>query len=515
MRETDQDQESDLLEQRTAPFDMSPEEFRVLGHELIDKIAEFLSTIRERPVTPAESIAAVREVMQAQRPLPAGGTDSRTVVGRSADLLFNHSLFNGHPRFLGYITSSAAPLGALADLLAAAVNPNLGSWTLAPMATEIEAQTVRWIAELIGYPVDCGGLLVTGGNMANFVGFLAARRAQAGARIREAGMAPLAGRLRVYVSSETHTWIHKAADMFGLGTEAIVWIPADDRQCMPPGTLRREIRADLERGLQPFMVVGTAGSVMTGAVDPLEELSAVCREYGLWLHIDGAYGALAALVAEAPRELRGLALADSVAVDPHKWLYTPLEAGCALVRNRESLLDAFSYHPPYYHFDEEATNYFDLGPQNSRGFRALKVWMTIQQAGGDAIRRMISDDILLARHFYTRLADEPELEPLTQNLSITTFRYVPADLRQRVDSPEIPEYLDELNREVHQRIEIGGEAFVSSALVKGKFALRLCIVNFRTSLSDLKLLGELVKRIGREVDREKRRPADRASLFPL
>jgi aromatic-L-amino-acid/L-tryptophan decarboxylase len=507
MKEVKKQEEAETIEQRAAQFDMDSEEFRVLGRELVDRIAGFLASIRERPVAPAQSIAAVREALQADRPLPVKGTDAQSVIDRSAGLLFEHSLLNGHPRFLGYVTSSAAPLGALAELLAASVNANLGSWTLAPVATEIEVQTVRWIAELIGYPVDCGGLLVSGGNMANFVGFLAARRAHCGEAVRKGGLAHFEGRLRVYASSETHTWIHKAADMFGIGTDSIVWIPADDRQHMRPDILRGEIEADLERGLEPFLVIGNAGSVMTGAVDPLEELAAVSRDYGLWFHVDGAYGAVAAGVPGAPPELRGLQFADSIAIDPHKWLYAPLEAGCALVRKRGSLLDTFSYHPPYYLFDEEATNYFDLGPQNSRGFRALKVWMMLQQAGRDGMRQMIRDDILLARRFYEELKDERELEPLTHTLSITTFRYVPADLKAGAETSEVCEYLDDLNREIQRRIELSGDAFVSSALIRGKFALRLCIVNFRTSWSDLKTLARIAQQIGHEVDTERRGPS--------
>jgi glutamate/tyrosine decarboxylase-like PLP-dependent enzyme len=202
------------------------------------------------------------------------------------------------------------------------------------MATEIEAQTIRWIAELIGAPTDSGGLLVSGGNMANFVGFLAARAARA-ERVRAAGLRTGAP-LRVYASSETHTWIQKAADLFGLGTDAICWIPADAEQRMDVAALEQRIAADRYAGAVPILVVGTAGTVGTGAVDPLVEIADICRRHDVWFHIDGAYGALAARVPGAPSDLRALADADSIAVDPHKWLYAPLEAGCALVRNHQS-----------------------------------------------------------------------------------------------------------------------------------------------------------------------------------
>ena len=324
--------------------------------------------------------------------------DPGPLLERTARLLFEHSLFNAHPRFFGYITAAPAPIGVLGDFLAAAVNANVGAWTLSPAATEIESQTVRWIASLIGYPVDCGGLLVSGGNMANIVCFLAARAAKARWNVRERGVIGDAGqRLRVYGSAETHTWIQKAADIGGLGTDSIRWIPTDSSLRMNVAALRRQIEADKAAGDVPCMVVGTAGSVSTGAIDPLPDISAVCQEHDVWFHVDGAYGGFAAAVPDAPDDLRALSAADSVAVDPHKWLYAPLEAGCALVREPGLLRAAFAYHPPYYHFDEQATNYVDYGPQNSRGFRALKVWLALRHVGAAGYRTMIAEDIRLSR----------------------------------------------------------------------------------------------------------------------
>jgi glutamate/tyrosine decarboxylase-like PLP-dependent enzyme len=488
---------------------MKPELFREIGHRLVDQIAEFLAAIAERPVTPAESPREVRRAMDAAQHLPESGADPGTLVSRMAGLLFEHSLLNGHPSFFGYVTSSAAPIGALGDFLAAAVNPNVGAWKLSPLASEVEAQTVRWIAELLGYPSDCGGLLVSGGNLANFVGFLAARTSQAGWDVRKAGMGVAdAGLLRMYASSETHTWIQKAADLFGLGTDSIRWIPANARQRLDMAILRKLVEEDLREGRRPFLVVGTAGTVSTGAVDPLPEIAAFCREHGLWFHVDGAYGAFAAQVPGAPADLAGLAEADSLAVDPHKWLYAPLEAGCVLVRNPLHLRNTFSYHPPYYHFDDDVTNYFDCGPQNSRGFRALKVWLILRQAGRAGCLKMIGDDMLLSQHLYRLVAGHPELEALTQNLSITTFRYVPPDLGARRDSPEVETYLNQLNQELLTRIEKSGRAFLSNAVLSGKYALRSCIVNFRTSLRSIEALPELVARLGRETDAGFRPEAD-------
>jgi aromatic-L-amino-acid/L-tryptophan decarboxylase len=489
----------DVLKGRTAPLEMSGTAFRDAGHRLVDQIANWLDVLPDGPVTHDESPADLRRALGADRGLPDAGADPGVLLDEAANLLFQHSLFNGHPRFFGYITSSPAPIGALGDLLASAVNQNVGAWRLSPIATEIEAQTVRWIAELIGFPTDAGGLLVSGGNMANFVCFLAARAAKT-TDVRTRGLRSIEAPLRVYASTETHTWIQKAADLFGLGTDAIRWIRCDERQQMDVDALEQQILVDRQSGELPFLVVGTAGSVSTGVVDPLADIAAVCRRQDVWFHVDGAYGGLAARVPGAPAALLAISDADSVAVDPHKWLYAPLEAGCALVRRAADLRRAFSYHPSYYHFDHDATNYFDYGPQNSRGFRALKVWLALRQVGLSGYVKMIGDDMELARHLHALVEENPEFEAMTQHLSVATFRYVPLDLRSALRTPDCEEYLHRLNQELLTRVERSGEAFLSNAMVGGRFALRACIVNFRTSREDIEALLPLLLRLGREAD---------------
>ena len=495
---------------RDAALAMDPAVFRQLGHRLVDQLADSLASVPSRPVTRGEAPSAIRAAFGLTGPLPEEGTEPGPLLEQTTRLLFDHSLFNAHPRFFGYITSSPAPIGILGDLLASAVNPNVGSFILAPAATEIEAQSIRWIAELIDYPQDCGGLLVSGGNMANFVCFMAARLAKAGWNVREQGVGGGAGRkLRVYGSVETHTWIQKAADLSGLGVASIRWIPTDSKLRMDVAALRRQLEADKAAGDVPCIVIGTGGSVSTGAVDPLPDIAAACREYGAWFHVDGAYGGFAAAVPEAPDDLRGLSEADSVAVDPHKWLYAPLEAGCALVRDPEALRAAFSYHPPYYHFDERATNYVDYGPQNSRGFRALKVWLALRQVGASGYRRMISDDIRLSRAMAAAVSRHPELELMTQELSITTFRYVPRDMRADTGDEHVERHLDALNRELLDRLQCNGEVFVSNAVIGGRYALRACIVNFHTEVADVEALPEIVARVAQGVDAELRPTAAR------
>ena len=490
---------ANLAARRQAPLAMDAEAFRAAGHRLVDRVSDLLASVPERPVTRGEAPSGVRAALDLNGSLPEDGCDPEALLTTTAGLLFDHSLFNGHPRFFGYITSPPAPVGILGEMLAAAVNANAGAWILAPAATEIETQTIRWIAELIGYPASAGGILVSGGNMANFVGFFAARAAQAPWPVREKGAAG-GPPLRAYGSAETHTWIQKAADLAGLGTESVRWIETDGAMRMRVDALRRKIREDRERGDVPFLVVGTAGSVGTGAVDPLPEIAALCREEKVWFHVDGAYGGLAAAVPEAPEDLRGLALADSVAVDPHKWLYAPIEAGCALVRDPARLRAAFAYHPPYYRFGEEGLNYVEYGPQNSRGFRALKVWLALRHAGARGYRAMIAEDMRLSRVMAERVGAEPDLERFTQSLSITTFRFLPRDLRERRGESDVAEYLDRLNQDLLDRIQNGGECFVSNAVIGGRYVLRACIVNFHTGEADVAAVPVIVARVGREVD---------------
>jgi len=340
------------------------------------------------------------------------------------------------------------------------------------------------------------------------VPFLAARRAKVDWPAHESGLR--AGRpLRVYASGETHTWIHKAADLFGLGTDAIRWIGCDRDQRMNIDALRAEIERDRQAGDLPFLVVGQAGSVSTGAVDRLPEIARICREHDLWFHVDGAYGAVAAaLPASSPHavpDLAGIAEADSVAVDPHKWLYAPLEAGCALVRDRNVLLRAFSHRPPYYHFDEsdpehDRINYYEYGLQNSRGFRALKVWLALRQAGREGYIKSVTDDIGVAQALSRAAAAHPELEVVTQALSITTLRFVPRDLRPNRESAPVAEYLNKLNTELLERLQRGGEAFLTNAVVGGRFLLRACVVNFRSTPADAEAVVGIVVRVGRDAD---------------
>ena len=487
-----------MTNERFSPIDMDKEEFKKIGHTLIDSIADFLGSIKDNPVTSGETSKQLQSIL-GNSSLPENGLPVSEIFTRATDLLFNHSLFNGHPKFFGYITSSPAPAGALADLLASILNPNVGANVLSPMATEIEKQTISWLAEFIGVAPSYGGLLVSGGNMANLTAFFTARTIKAPASIKKEGIDQISQKLVVYCPKSTHTWIEKAAVLSGLGTNSIRWIEIDSDNKMNNEILEQKIMEDLNSGYKPLMVIGTAGDVSTGAVDDLQGIAAICKKYDLWFHVDGAYGIPAVVLPSMKSMFAGFEEADSIALDPHKWLYSPIEAGCTLVKNPNHLIETFSSHPVYYNFSSDksaTTNFYEFGLQNSRGFRALKVWIALQQVGRSGYEKMIGDDIELSKLLFELANFHPEMEAISQNLSITTFRYVPL---KKDGNQSGEEYLNKLNEVLLNELQKNGEIFLSNAVVNGKYCLRCCIVNFRTTKKDIEEVIEIVAREGRKI----------------
>lgn len=482
---------------RDAALAMPPERFRALGHALVDRLADELMRLPQRPVSTGETASAVRAALGAERGLPRHGAEAGALLDEAATLLFEHSTLSSHPRFHAYITASPAPIGVLAELLAATLNANVALWSAAPMASEIEAQTLRWLAELVGYPAGSGGLLTSGGNAANAIALQLALRARL-PRLAEQGLA--GARLAVYASEQAHGWLRKAVEQAGLGRQALRWIACDARQRLDLGALAAQIEADRAAGVQPLMAVGSAGTVGSGAVDPLAALAVLCRQQGLWCHVDGAYGAPAACLLDAPEavalgdaapDLAALREADSLALDPHKWLYAPIEAGGLLVREPRRLAEAYGHHPPYYGAPagDEGLSFHAIGPQNTRGFRALKVWLALRMAGRDGYRQMIAGDIALARRLFERVRATPRLEAATRELSIATFRYRPPGAHDEAA-------LDALNRALLARLQQDGRAWLSPAVVGGRFLLRACIVNFQTEAAHVDALPALVVELG-------------------
>lgn len=489
-----------MTEKRNAALEINSDEFKKIGHQLVDTIADFIASIDSKPVTTGESPTQIQAHL-GTKSLPENGSSAADLISKTTDLLLNHSLFNSHPKFFGYITSTPTPIGILSDLLASTVNPNVGANILSPVATAIEKQTVKWLAEFIGVSNSYDGILVSGGNMANLTAFLAARTAKAPKKLKNEGLGKLDKELVFYCSKATHTWIDKAAVLFGHGTNAIRWIPTKSDNRMDIDILKSTINADLEIGKQPFLVIGNAGDVSTGVVDNLAEISAVCKEFDLWFHVDGAYGVPAAVVPEYKNLFKGLEEADSIALDPHKWLYAPLEAGCTLVKNPQHLIDTYSSNPVYYNFgnteDSETRNFFEFGLQNSRGFRALKVWMALQHIGKEGYVKLIGEDISLSKLMYDLAEKHSELEAVSQNLSLTTLRYVPTDYSGNEANRE--SYLNKLNAQLVNELQKGGDVFVSNSVVQEKYCLRACIVNFRTSERDIQETIEIIVKTGRSV----------------
>ena len=430
-----------------------------------------------------------------EQPLPEEGRPFEDVLAFVREHVLPFPMGNSHPRFYGFINATADPVGVFADFLAATMNPNC--WGGDHAAIHVETRVIAWLAEMIGYPTSAEGVLVSGGSMANFTALAAARRGTTPGNVREDGLAgPDRPRLTVYASDQTHACVDKAVDLLGIGTRQLRKIETDDRFRIRIPELRAAIADDRAAGFQPAIVVGNAGTVNTGAIDPLDEIADICRAEGLWFHADGAYGALASMVPELKPQFAGMEKADSVAVDPHKWLYVPYEAGATLVRDPGRLSATFRKFPEYLASDPESPFpgpawFAERGVELSRGFKALKVWMGIQTHGRRAYIERIASDIALARFLAAEVDRRPDFERLAEPvLSIANFRYRPTS-RALSD-----EHLDALNRRIINRLVADGAFFLAPTVLKGRTALRVSITNFRTTQSDLIALLDEVERIG-------------------
>lgn len=475
---------------------LDPETFRALGYQAVDLATAHLAGVRRRPVfqpmTPDERLALL------DQPLPMAGADPGEILSRFAVHVLPFPMGNGHPRFFGWANSPPAPMGILGELLAAAMGPSCAGGDHA--ASYLERCVVRWLMELVDYPVAGSmGLLVSGGSMASLTGLTAARQRAAvrdGWNVRERGLAGWGERLTMYLSSEAHTTLRKAAELLGLGADAVRVIPAGPDFRMDMDALRAAIMSDRAVGLRPFCVIGSAGTVGTGAIDALDEIADLCAQEGLWFHIDGALGAVGVLDPAVAANYAGMDRADSLALDPHKWLSAPVECGCILVRDATLLRDTFSLIPPYLRTEEGKGFgglpwFSEYGFQQTRGFRALKLWMTLLHAGRDGLAAMISRQNALARELGERVASAPDLDLLADvTLSICCFRYVPPG-RNLSDAD-----LDTLNKQIMEGVQAGGMAFLTQAMVHGRFALRANVLHYATTREDIEILVRVVRETG-------------------
>ena len=498
-----------MMEAETNPsaLDLSPEELDELSNKVVEMVNDYLSTIPNSRVFPETRGGDLTKLLGDVLPVDGEPLDKLLDDCRA---IIQGSRHNGHPRFAAYVASPATPVGAYADLIASALNPSVTSWRSGPAATEIEWMVVRWIAKLIGYGDDVHGLLTSGGSMANLLAIFVALRARAEGDQAHDGLWRNQTPMVLYASDQIHMSIPKAADVLGIGRNHVRQIETDERFRINTTQLREAITADVRQGLKPFCVVASAGTVNTGAVDPLFAVASIAREFGLWFHIDGAYGAPGVLDQTKAEMFRGLNEADSVSLDPHKWFFTPVDCGCLIFRDDKAAREAFSANEAdYIKVHEEAADesfaFWDYGVELSRRFRALKVWFTLKYYGARKLAEVIAGNNELASYLAQCVTDAPDFELLAPvELSICCFRYVPPAIRAELQSAgaeraqQLNESLDELNARIMHSVQRGGRAYFSNASVRGRFALRVCITNFRTTRADIDQMVQVIRDAARQ-----------------
>ena len=474
----------------------SKDEIRRVGYRVVDVLAQYLGDLQSKPVF--QPVPSEMERHFAAQPLPAEGSSPDALLDEFVRHVAPYPFGNGHPRFFGWVNSPPDLMGVFAEALAAAMNPSCAGGNHA--AIHLERQVMRWLADMVGLPSTTMGLLVSGGSMAALTALAVARHLGSGCDVRKSGVRGASGAPRIYKTVEGHGCYQKAAELMGLGNAALHIVETDAELRMIPASLDVAIREDRARGDLPIAVVASAGTVNTGAIDPVDAIADVCERHGVWMHVDGAYGA-PAILSDAYRErLLGMARANSVAIDAHKWLYVPVECGAVLVRDGSAMRDAFSLVPPYLR-TETRSGGVSAGPwlseygfQQTRGFRALKLWMALKSRGISGYKAAIEHDISLARALARSLESSEDFEVWTpQGLSIVAFRYSPPKLRGNAQA------VDELNRRVCEAVQLGGRAFLSSTTLGDRFFLRACVVNPLCQTRDIEELIGAVRDAGRNV----------------
>ncbi len=471
--------------------------FRALAHRMVDDSLDHLRTLPERPAwTPVP--ADVRSALEDEAlPMQAQGEQAVYEEFLSRVLPYTNGSRNG--RFFGWVQGNGTPLGMMADMLAAGMNAHMAGFNDAPRLVEL--RVIAWLAELMGFPAESSGLLMSGGSMANYLGLAVARHAKAGFDFRTHGA--LGGpRLMVYASTEAHSWAQKGVELLGLGQASLRKVPVDADLRVDVAAMRAMIVEDRAAGLRPICVIGTAGTVNSGATDDLDALADLASAEQMWFHVDGAFGALARLSPALASIVKGMERADSLALDLHKWIFLPFEIACVLVRDPQAHRDAFALTPSYLRDEGRGVIagglvFADRGPELTRGFKALKVWMSFKAQGIPAFAEIIEQNVAQARAFAERIAAVPGIEicaPVA--LNIVCWRYVPDGFTG--------EKCDALSKELLLRIQESGLAVPSGSLVNGRYAIRVCITNHRTRWTDLEALADGVAPLARAIEKEMR-----------
>jgi len=466
------------------------ESLRALGHDMVDEMLGWMASLRERKVWQPvpESVKERRRTAP-----PRDGQEAGAVFEEFRETVLPYAHGNVHPRYWGWVMGSGSPVGMLAEMLAAGMNSHATFGDQS--AVHVEEEVLGWFKSLFGFPADATGVLTSGCTLATLTALTVARDSRAGSDVRRRGMQQGAvDRLVVYGSTETHSSVTRALELLGLGHDAFRTVDVDDHGRILPDILRQRIAVDRDAGRRPIAVVGTAGTASTGAMDDLNALASVCGENGLWFHVDGAFGALAVLSDELRPLVAGIERADSIAFDLHKWLHVPYDVGAVLVRDPKLQRESFALRGAYLskvdsRLASAEVNYMELSPQMSRGFRALKVWMSIRTYGFDALGELIEQNVHQARHLAREIDAAPDLERLAPvDLNIVCFRYAPEGVPDR--------RLDVINEHILRGLHHDGAAVPSHTSIGGRFALRVAITNHRSRFEDFDFLVEEVARRG-------------------
>ena len=481
---------------------MDAQTIRTLGYRIVDMIADDLADPAQRPVFPP---AQSREAMEAAfgGPVPRSGMDADDLLTIIHDQLLPAAGNPNHPCMMAYVLSASTPLTGLVEALVGSIKLRPTTWKNQPASCQIEVTVARWLGEMVGFADNAAGYITTGGSWANLMALAVARVRRAGWDVRSEGIVQRPA-LTAYVSSEAHSCIDRSAELLGMGAANLRKIPVDDGFRVDLVALERSIHADIEAGYKPFCLIGNAGTVNTGAVDPLHSLADIAERHDMWFHVDGAYGALACLVPEARAQFTGLARADSLTLDPHKWLNTPFEAGCILTRDWRDLGDTFSLIPPYLRGAMGSEhNQYEYGFELSRTDRALKVWLALRQYGTDRYAKLIASHLALARHLADCIEAAADFQLVTPVvLSICCFRYVPPDLTP--GAPSVETYLNTLNQVLEMALAADGRALVSGTELNGARVLRACIVSHPVTRIRVDETLALLRQLGQQLDRDMR-----------